>query len=437
MIALFNQAAKAMTILLQRIIPSGAPEPRLVLADSKEWNFTNYLAGKGIDFFQPLVRQHKLISFEYSVICTRLAHDLYHSKKQDDHNLIKQVQVALACAELLEILYRDYLNVPREIMRLQREQIIFRECLKRQGFDAGHTKAIPGSSIYIDNPIHDATISLNWLRLLSVRSRRLLVAIGPLTHELSSYRQWVFRFDQAANPVLTYIAWLFFTPRLLVNLSMIAKHAIPGFWLSEKAIKLGWQTRLIAELNKRWFELGNDFAWLISGLVNCFILTGPLLPYALYVSVSLQGFDMVWASIRALVEMSRLSDLDKYYQAILTSSKLSQDERQEIKEHERHLQIKLGHEQKTLLLGVLNTSVLFIAICLALPALAYSPLVPVIGASIAVLMTLTSYSLNNYLKSTKPADDISGLKQYSFFRPTPSSQNDTSPTHTNPNLGTT
>ncbi|WP_229776941.1 hypothetical protein, partial [Alicyclobacillus cellulosilyticus] len=78
------------------------------------------------------VRNYAVLNLEYNLFCTQLAHDLVH--QHDPIIRCRQVETALALAELLLILNRDYLDVPREILRLQQEQALYQAFLKQYGY---------------------------------------------------------------------------------------------------------------------------------------------------------------------------------------------------------------------------------------------------------------------------------------------------------------
>ncbi len=415
-----------MALIFERINQPELMLPERVSRGSNVWVFSENLAEKKIEFFKIAVRNYAVLNLEYNLFCTQLAHDLVH--QHDPIIRCRQVETALALAELLLILNRDYLDVPREILRLQQEQALYQAFLKQYGYQFKALSLTPSKTPDwgIDRRAHDTTVELNWLRLMTIRSRRLLVSLAPLTGELSSYRAWIAQIDRYFNPFLLHLAWIFFTPRLLVNLTMTLKHVIPGFWMSEKEKTLGWQVRLSAQWHKRWFEFANDIAWLVSGLINCFILTGVLAPFAIYVSVALQAYDVVMASLRMVDESSRLKKLYNQYELLLKADGISDDEQKEIKAYLNQLQQKISNEQKRLWLGVINTSVLLLAITFAIPAFAFNPIIPILGAAIAVSMTIACYIATKALENNKPHMDtnplmrnLSLLTQHGFFSSSP------------------
>lgn len=415
-----------MSVILQRLQSDGFNLPE-ACEELKTWAFTEQLRKKDIDFFRKLVCHHTLLRFEYSVLCTQLAHDFM--RLQDPSQLTRQIKTALILAETLEIVYRDYLNVPREIERLRREQTIYRNLLMAQGyqFKPQVDEENLSQELGISKRVHEVSAPLNWARLYSIRVRRLLITSSLLTQELSPYRQWVGLMDEWVRPALAYFNWIFFTPRLLVNLTMMAKHTIPGWWMSKEEYDLGWQTRFMLQWKRRWFLLGNDSAWLTAGLLNCFVLIGTLAPFSIYLAVALQVFDIAMAATQAYVEISRLRKLQAYYAQMLNREGISAEEQDEIRNYQVHLEKRINHERTRLYLSVTNTVVLLVAISLALPVFAFNPLIPVIGAALAVLTTIVIHNASQQLQRQRPSDDVSCLKiepqkesnlvRHSLFKP--------------------
>lgn len=421
-----------MSVVFMRLKKQGIMLPDMVDSATNQWIFSQNLANKPVDFFRQLVGDPILLRFEYSVFCTRFIHDV---ESNNAANIVNLTYDALAMAELLEIIYRDYLNVPREIIRLRHDQAIYRTILKNHNVTFTPLEKNDSEQFEFDSPIQYQISTWNWHRLGILRVRRCLNALDFIPFELSSTRFWMSQLNRVATPVLTYVSWMYFIPRLSINLAILAKHTIPGWWITDKAYQLGWQARFLAEWEKRWFGIGNDAAGLTAGLINCFILTGASAPYTLYTSMALQAFDMMWAMVRISKEISRLKG---------SLIDLSDDSRSEdVESYRQFLNQRIAHEQNRLWLNVINTSVLLLSLVLAMPALAFHPVIPATGAFMAAIMTATCYLKATQMDSNKPKDDISVLEKepsnhikLNLFRPMPSDKktqpsNEYSPTETN------
>ncbi|WED42708.1 hypothetical protein [Legionella cardiaca] len=414
-----------MTAVLQRLQSKiGYKFEREPGNNAPIWGFSNFLEEKPTAYFESFVRSHAVLNFEYSVFCSKLANDLLQKNSGAnsslcDDELNEQVASALAMSELLTYIYRHYLSVPREVARLKEEQAIFRTWLQSRNyyqFEASNvvaqqdtkTMSSPG---FFTQQVRDRTAWLNWPRLFTVRGRRVLTTLIqiPRIQKEEYFCRFILFADQFANPALTYFSWIFYVPRLAVNMVLLFKHLIPGPWLEAKEKDLSWLTRLQGQLLRRWFELGNDVIWLTGGLLNCFVLTGALAPIGMYLTISFFLFDALWAGLRAFIELGRLNKLEKQYALMEQEFRLNSPEKlKEIKEYQQHLQQRMSFERQRLTLSVITTSTLFLGMCLAIPAFA-NPVMVFIGAVLVVTITLINYLKVQQLEKQRPPNNLMEL----------------------------
>lgn len=406
-----------MTAVLRRLqsLITYTPEKIEEGTTTTDWGFHDYLTRQQSDFFRPLVRMHPILNLEYSVLCTKLAHDFLRQDKdkikKNNENFIEELAAALVMAELLNHIYRHYLNVPREVERLEKEQEIYRSLLRQCGyqFPVQQKEKIILPSKSLTQEIRGKTAILNWPRLFTVRIRRVLTTLVPVAKGFEGYRDMIKTLDGFASPVLSYFAWVFYVPRFLVNVMLLLKHVIPNPWMEAKERELNWWLRLEAQLQRRWFELGNDSVWLVAGLLGCFVLTGALAPVGMYLTVSLYLYDVALAGIRAFIELGRLKSLQTEYAAMektLRSTGAPEAELAEVISYQQHLQKRMAFEQKRLLLSVINTSALFLGMCFAIPLFAFNPIIPFIGAALMVAITLATYLIGKWIEKQRPSDKI-------------------------------
>jgi hypothetical protein len=400
-----------MVVLLERLQIAYSPK-----GHESTWDFGDFLKQQKAEYFYPFIANHLMLSFEYNVFCTQLANRLMKNEQQKD--ITKEVAAALMRAELLSYLYRFYLVMPSsEVVQLEEERQLYQNFLKRRGYTFPETPPretlSPG---FFSQKVRDTTAQLNWPRLFSGRIRRLLATLIliPEVRNFSYLCRFVAVADSFVNPVLMYVAWVFYVPRLATNLFMLAKHTIPGL-LSEKEQDVPWLLRLQGQLQIRWFELGNDTVWLINGLLNCFVLTGALAPVGMSLTVSLFLFDAFWASLRAFIELDRLSKLEKQYVSMQESEDYKSDP-EKLKDYLTCLRDRISFERERLLLSVQNSLCVFLGMCLALPIVT-NPLV-VFGGALAVLtITFITYTKNQQLEQRRPVYDMGELKKKAELLP--------------------
>lgn len=409
--------------------------------ETKVWTFRDQINKKDSAFFQQLVRHHIWLSFEYNVRCTQLAHNLVH--RDSAVRPAQQIKDALAMAELLERLYRDYLYIPREVLRLQREQAFYRQLLRHEGYSFIPQPYRDGLYDYgFSFTIRSLTAELHAPRVFAVRLRRFLVAMLPLADSFPWYTRMVNNMDQLVGQPFTHLAWLFFIPRLSVNLFLTAKHVLPGFWLSREAASLDWQTRFYAQMQRRWFELANDSAWLLVGLGNAFICTGSLAICGIYITVCLQAYDVLVAGFKAYHEIQKLRQLQDEYEGLLKNTDLSDEERHDIQAYRVHLSEQVHYEQMKLYWRLINCSILLLSVALALPVLTFNPAFAICGGALAVFASIASWKVNQWVDEMKPADRIqdvmpsdapdgslSGTSSFRFFALSSKSEDNVTPSH--------
>lgn len=385
---------------LQREIPI---EP--VCKNTKDktihWQFSEVLPRQNRDFFQQGILRHGVLTLEYSVLCTQLMHE--YTDNPDSELIQEQLVCALMMAEYLTYIYHHFLAVPREVERLQNEQKIYRFLLEKKGYTFLQADFIEIKADSFSQLVRSYTVAINAPRLFSVRVKRLLEMCVPFILHSEKYCKFIKGLNTVAKPFFTYFAWIFFLPRLVVNVFLLLKHLIPGF-LGEKERELGFIYRLQAQLQRRWFELANDSVWAVAGLLTCFVLTGPLAPAAIYMNVSLYVYDIATATVRACIEVNRLQDLIKDYE--LRYQQADAKEKIGIARFLCHLERRVAFEQKKMLLGVINTSLLAIAISSTLPFFVINPLIPLIGAAALVMITVVVFAAVKWLDSQKPNDKI-------------------------------
>ena len=154
---------------------------------------------------------------------------------------------------------------------------------------------------------------------------------------------------------------------------------------------------------RRWFELANDIAWLLLGLLNCFVFIGALAPLSFYGALVLLAYDVVLACVRAYIEISRLEALATQYIMMLDENDLSSADQEQINGYLEDLQQRLSFEHKRQCVMVINTIILFLAFSLACPVFAFNPIMPMIGAILAVLATIVCYAAGRWLDQQNPA----------------------------------
>ncbi|WP_181879409.1 hypothetical protein [Legionella donaldsonii] len=387
------------------------------------WEFGKELAKQPATFFHPMISKHLELNVTYSVLCTRLLHD-FSRPGVSKAELVEQLVAALMMAELLTPLYRDFLGEWHEVARLQDDKKVFRDLLATQNysFGASEDKAI-ALSAWSGQRVRGATPNWNFPRLMFGRSRRLFTTLVPIIKDFEFVRDYLIesklgRKVAAVDPylgvIVSHASWLFFAPRLTVNSIVLLSFIVPSWWTAAKEKKMGLWLGFLGQLQQRWFELGNDSLWMTSGLLNCFVLTGPLAPLGIYVTLSLFLFDVLWARLRARIEHNRLTGQQKVYDDMaLEIGGEETKEWLELKSYREHFAQRVEFEDRRLFVTLVNTQTLMFGMCFAFPAFAASPLLPFLGA---LIVLTTTFMVNRHLQALgqlRPVDRVIALNDKS------------------------
>lgn len=395
--------------------------PPLAESDTLHWTFYERIKSLGPKFYQKIVPMHPVLNLEYSILCHQIRHNFSFPHQVSQDQVVQQLTAALMLAELLEQVHLHYLIVPREVVRLRAHQKLYKEMLSDMAgytFPTRNSKLDPEQvSFSLTQYVRDNTAQVNWFRLLATRTKRVLNFLDLVGTGSEAYSNFVHFMDHYTNPFFAYIAWCFFIPRLTTNLFLLAKHTLPWPWMDEKEKELEWRIRLEVQLQRRWFELGNDLVWVSVGLLNCFLLVGALAPFSIYLTLFAFAFDIANSSLRTYIELNRLYKLEEEYDALYCAAD-SEESRKAIRDHQHFISNRIGFEKLRLNLNLAGTIAIFLAMSLALPALAVNPVLPLIGAILLIIIWISTYTLSRAVENYRPNDNVekpSGVVQFGLF----------------------
>ena len=256
-----------------------------------------------------------------------------------------------------------------------------------------------------------STERMNPRRLYVLRERRLVLLLVPLVRDLGDFSSWIIWADGYVGPFLAYLNCLFFLPRLAFNLYTLCNNVFDENKAESK--HLGVFTRFVAQWNRLWPQLMNDIGWATNGMLMCFLFVGSLQPFAIYLSVAMQFYDVIMASIRVYIDLNRFNTLMKQYIQLGETSPDNDTFKLLLPLYLEQLENGMQREKTLLYLALANASVLFLAICLSLPFMvAISPIFPIVGAVIAIIMTVINFQGRSYLNTPESATLESLLEKH-------------------------
>ncbi|KTC64683.1 Uncharacterised protein (plasmid) [Legionella adelaidensis] len=399
-----------MTAIFYRLQAKGLLFPHAPAREEEKQE--NLVAENNAKIFRKLAENHLVLAFDYNTHCMGLTDEqmtpeAYHAALEDAYRM----------AAYLEHIYTYYMAVPHLAKRYRDDQKKYQALVAKNEPVTAVIASTKGS--YVSIHIREKTAIYNLPRLFTLRLRRMMLATVPFLESYPFLHKKLEIFGQITQRPVAYFGWLYFTPRLINNLFMTAKHIISGPWLDENEASLSLATRLKLQWQRRWFEFGNDAVWAAASFINCFFLVEP---YSFYVNLSLQVYDVVLAGIRLCVEINRLNTLVLDYEALLKDPELSSEQQQEISKHLRFLKEKIAHDQRRYLLNLVNTILMVIAIGLACPLL-INPIYGVVGGMLGLLTTAIVVGGLKTIEKMQPKDNPSfnslceTSKKIGFFLP--------------------
>lgn len=398
--------------------------PHQLCVDSPvHWTFDVSLKTLGPAFYNKVLPLHPILNVEYSVVCNQLRQDLLNPKQENRAQIIERLSSALLFCELLEHVHLHYLVVPREVARLRKQQELFRNLLTQL---AGYTfasdmakKTAVEVGASLSQQTRDLTIQANWYRILVNRTKRVADVLNLVVTDSPGFNTFMTTVNKYGNPFLAYFGLLFHLPRLLNNSFLLIKHTIPGAWMSEEERSLDWTVRLYSQIQRRWFEMGNDAVWTAVSAINLFVLVGALAGGAVYLSAIAFAFDMINAAARAFIELKRLYKLRDEY-SLMLAKEANPERQQSIRTHLQHIDERIRFEQYRFSLHVTGTTLIFLAMSMALPMFALNPTVVLASAVFLLLLWAITFALTQKLDSHRPKETIevdSNVSKLGLFAP--------------------
>ncbi len=243
------------------------------------------------------------------------------------------------------------------------------------------------------------TERMNPRRLYVLRERRFLVLLAPFIKDFAHYSSWILWADGYVLPCLTYLNTAFFLPRLIFNLMTLFDNVFYENKMKSEAKKLDSWTRFKAQWSRLWPQIMNDVAWVLGGIAMCMCLCASFSPFSIYVSVFMQFYDVVIASVRLGIDLNRLHKLTEQYNKNLIFDDNNEPDELYVSYY-RHLEASIRREKSLLILALINAAFICLAICLSLPFMvAIYPAFPVIGAAIAIAMTIINFQTRSALNT--------------------------------------
>lgn len=331
------------------------------------------------------------------------------------------IQAGLVLVTLLNVIFRQGMSAPwlADRFQLEAQQQEYRQLLMEcygiefgQEFDdifKQHDSELGREAVGWITQIQGWFAYWNPRRLGLVRTRRNALILGDYLNN-DRYSAVIGTVDPFLRGTLAWVNLLSFIPRLSLNTSLMAYHLSDSSNLAALEETLPKFTRFRAHWTRFWWEAINDIYWILISIAFCCMLTGGALTLvSLYVSLMAQSLDLFFSAARAYVDMHRIYTL-AYDLSIIDPDCPIQ----------AGLNKKIHFELLACAYNIFHFVLLMIALCLTLPSMAaVSTMLPVIGGTVSMLMTVISPYVQEY---------FSKIRQQ-IYEPRPTNDEENIPRH--------
>ncbi|MCH9757309.1 MAG: hypothetical protein K0U37_08995 [Gammaproteobacteria bacterium] len=371
------------------------------IIDNNQWNFADRLKKLSSTQLSSAYTNHTLLKIKYQTLCAELIKNANH---YDEEKQTSRIASILMFAQLLE--HTQLHSTKAELHALQHTEAICRNYLQALGLTVPKYRPKQNPKDILDlneDTIKTTTTQLDFWRLIILRGRRVLFwSIALINNE--SYSYYAAPLESLLRTLIFFQACLL-VPRFMTNVLHLLKHA----WSpnkNERDLSALERQQVHLNMNGRWWEIAYDFGWITAGLLNAFVLTGPLAPFAIYAAVVLPSYNLFLHSTRLFIEDNRFKELERIYKNKLLQPSSNQEELNAFLEQ---LNQRRRYNQNTLLLRV-SVCVSIISTGVFAVWTVSAPLIPFIAAIISVLATIAGKLIPAYLPKQQDKLQASDLK---------------------------
>ena len=360
-----------------------------------DWAFIETIESKPLDFHH-VIRKRAIIMAQYRVYCAHVIR-LAQKKPKDTATLIKELEKTLKMATLLKKIYQ-HLDEHDDINRMSQDKAILLSILFKYQHPLETLPFVfPNLQPSLSQQLRSFIAQTNLSRLASIRNRRFILSCLLFT-VFSECRPIVNALEIVTQPFFLHLSWLFFLPRLTLNLLSIIKETIANPWMSNHKHKLPWTIRLEAYMNthRRGYELWTDAVWFVGGIALCFFITSSWLTLRGIIGIAMQVSDVILMTIRSISEIERLMILKNLHI--------------ENPNYLEALEERIRFEKKVSFVAISSNVFMLFSLVTLIPAIAtLHPLIPFLGALMAVATTVYVILENTKINALEPQINLNHL----------------------------
>ncbi len=259
------------------------------------------------NFLDPFLFKLPRYTLHYSVLRHWLLEQRQAGVNLDTPHYREQLENLLRLSILFKQIYRDYVPIGMNKARYWHEQQEYELLLYGE---VRSTENLTGD-YGINRFIRWINQEYNAPRLLVVRGRALLINLDLFYQGGQACGRYIGFLKAYTDTLFSYLAWMWFVPRLVIDVVCFFKHVIPCvWWMDEQERALNWRTRVEVQWTYRWRALSNDFPWLIAGLVACFYLSSG---WSKLLTLVMQCYDLIMiGAVMPCLDEQRYAEIQQH-----------------------------------------------------------------------------------------------------------------------------
>jgi hypothetical protein len=338
---------------------------------------------------------------QYRIQCAALIAYIRASEEQTPE-IIQAIKDTLEAAKLIETLFAHQNEI--DAQRGFTEDVHFLQA------HLNHTNPsnIPGMVQYITYEGDTLRLYLGHLRRIGLGLLAAPEAFGRPPYLMT----W---FVQSFGPILAYASLLIYLPRTVVNTVSILRQLS-----RDSAIDLNARWRAHLEIDDRLFLIINDLPSIIAACIGFFLLSGPTLALAVYITAAVKFTEILLAIGKAWMDISRLYAIRDAYEALIIHNKKNDifitafDDM-----HMTSLNAYIEHEKEKLHINAIMHTLLLPCLMVFIPfIMTIHPWLPIIAAIAAIaLVCIRLPNFRNLLIADPPEAKLQALNNHRFFQP--------------------
>ncbi|MCH9757310.1 MAG: hypothetical protein K0U37_09000 [Gammaproteobacteria bacterium] len=380
------------------------------IMENEQWNFSDRLEKLPYKQLSSSYTNHTFLKIKYQALCAEL---IKNAKQYEEDKQTNHIISILMLTQLLE--HMQLHGTDAELTALQHTEAICRNHLQKLGITVPkyRFKQKPKDILDInEDTIKATTTQLDFWRLIINRGRRALFWSIPLINNFDYYGRFAIPLNDFLRTVVLFQACVLI-PRFITNILHLFKHA----WSPNKnelCLSALERHQIRLNMNGRWSEIAYDFGWITNGLLNAFVLTGSLAPFAIYTSILSSSYNLFLHTTRLYVEDNRFKKLEDFYKRKRYQSTSDQEA---LKTFLEQLSQHRKYNKNALSLRV-AVSIVVVSTGIFTTWIVSAPLIPFIAAIFSVLATIAGKIIPAYLPKQQDKLKASDLKPSSLLNHT-------------------